>query len=72
MLLSMVTSPAPERGFVMSEVVTMPTDAKVDNRELDEAITNAHLTVKRLRLHGTHAQVAEAERYLDELLERRR
>ena len=40
--------------------------------EIDEAITHANVAVKRLRLSGTHEQVAEAERYRDQLLEQRR
>jgi hypothetical protein len=47
-------------------------DERPDHHELDEAIANANQTVKRLRLRGTHAQVAEAEAYRDQLLEQRR
>lgn len=65
-----VTSPARARGFVMSGGDPM-SDERPDHHELDEAIANANQTVKRLRLRGTHAQVAEAERYRDQLLEQR-
>jgi hypothetical protein len=48
------------------------TDTRPDLAEIDEALRNADATVKRLRLTGTHAQVADAERYRDQLLEQRR
>lgn len=67
-------SPARARGFVMSggDLMAAVIDTRPDLAEIDEAIANADATVKRLRLVGPHAQVAEAERYRDQLLEQRR
>ena len=51
--------------------MTSATDTRPDVAEIDEALRHADTSVKRLRLVGTHEQIADAERYRDQLLEQR-
>jgi hypothetical protein len=52
-------------------MTTTAVDSRPTVAEIDEALAEVTVTIRRLRLTGTHAELARAERYLDHLLDQR-